>query len=189
MDKQPVRKRVDIAKDLRLPQSMHNSFVSKRAEIEGNATLFGPKAQQARGTKHKKLDEALLTWLKQARTTGINFDSSLLSAKVMEIADGLDVAVFSALNGCIDHFRKRHSIASKMVRGEAASVIVETIDDWKSTLCALIEGFERRDIYNADETSLFFRAQPSKFLSLKGEACHGVKCSRPADGAPLLQHG
>lgn len=61
MDKQPVRKRVDIAKDLRLPQSMHNSFVSKRAEIEGNATLFGPKAQQARGTKHEKLDEALLT--------------------------------------------------------------------------------------------------------------------------------
>lgn len=37
--------------------------------------------------------------------------------------------------------------------------------------------------------NLFFRVQLSKFLSLKGEACHGVKCSRPADDAPLLQHG
>ncbi|KAH7984511.1 hypothetical protein HPB52_022149 [Rhipicephalus sanguineus] len=49
VDTQPARKRVDIAKDLGLPPSTLNSIVSKRAEIEGNAALFGPKAKQARG--------------------------------------------------------------------------------------------------------------------------------------------
>lgn len=96
----------------------------------------------------------------------------------MEIADRLGITDFAASNGWIDRFRKRHGIAYKTVSGEAASVNLQTVDDWKATLSATTEGYEARDIYNADETGLFFRVQPSKSLSLKGEACHGGKCSK-----------
>lgn len=178
VDTQPARKRVDIAKDLGLPPSTLNSIVSKRAEIEGNAALFGPKAKRARGAKYGNLDEALLTWFKQARAAGINFDGSILREKAMVIADRLGIADFGVSNGWIDRFRKRHGIAYRTVSGEAASVNVETVDDWKSTLSTIIEGYEPRNIYNADETGLFFWVQPSKSLSLKGEACHGGKCSK-----------
>ncbi|KAH6930953.1 hypothetical protein HPB50_021067 [Hyalomma asiaticum] len=104
VDKQPARKRVDIAKDLGLPPSTLNSIVSKRAQIEGNATLFGPKPKQARGAKYGNLDETFLTWFKQARTAGINFDGSTLREKAMEIADRLGITDFAASNGCIDRF-------------------------------------------------------------------------------------
>ncbi|KAL1415595.1 hypothetical protein MTO96_006717 [Rhipicephalus appendiculatus] len=113
VDKQPARKRVDIAKDLGLPPSTLNSIVSKRAEIEGNAALFGPKAKQARGAKYGNLDDALLTWFKQARAASINFDGSILCKKAMEIADRLGITDFAASNGWIDRFRKRHGIAYK----------------------------------------------------------------------------
>lgn len=178
VDKQPGRKRVEIAKELGLPPSTLNSIVSKRAEIKGNAALFGPKAKQARGAKYGTLDESLLTWFQQARAAGINFDGSILREKAMEVADRLGITDFAASNGWIDRFRKRHGIAYKTVCGEAASVNTQTVDDWKATLSATIEGYEPRDIYNADETGLFFRVQPSKSLSLKGEACHGGKCSK-----------
>ncbi|KAL1418186.1 hypothetical protein MTO96_026197 [Rhipicephalus appendiculatus] len=104
VDKQPVRKRVDIAKDLGLPPSTLNSIVSKRAEIEENAALFGPKAKQARGAKYGNLDDALLTWFKQARAASINFDGSILREKAMEIADRLGITDFAASKGWIDHF-------------------------------------------------------------------------------------
>uniref|UniRef100_A0A1E1X318 Putative tigger transposable element n=1 Tax=Amblyomma aureolatum TaxID=187763 RepID=A0A1E1X318_9ACAR len=179
VDRQPARKRIDIAKDLGLPPSTLNSIVSKRAEIEGNAALFGPKAKQARGAKYGNLDEALLTWFKQARAAGVNFDGSILREKAVDIADRLGITDFAASNGWIDRFRKRHGIAYKTVSGESASVNLATVDDWKATLSAiLIEGYAPRDIYNADETGLFFRVQPSKSLSLKGEACHGGKNSK-----------
>lgn len=60
VDKQPARKRVDIAKDLELTPSTLNSIVSKPAEIERNAAVFGPEAKQAHGTKYGNLDKTLL---------------------------------------------------------------------------------------------------------------------------------
>ncbi|KAH8040890.1 hypothetical protein HPB51_013060 [Rhipicephalus microplus] len=71
---------------------MHNSIVSKRAEIERIAVLFGPKAKQARTAKHGNLVKTLLTWLKQARFAGINFDGSILREKALEIAGRLGIA-------------------------------------------------------------------------------------------------
>ncbi|KAH7947438.1 hypothetical protein HPB52_011951 [Rhipicephalus sanguineus] len=140
VDKQPTRKRVDIAKDLGPPPSTLNSIVSKRAEIKGNAAPFGPKAKQARCAKYGNLEETLLTWFNQARAAGINFDGSILHEKLMEIADRLGIIDFAVSNGWIDRFRRRHGIAYKTVGGEAASVNVETVDDWRSTLSTIIEG-------------------------------------------------
>ncbi|KAH8033967.1 hypothetical protein HPB51_018436 [Rhipicephalus microplus] len=59
--KQAARKRMDVAKDVGKPPSTLNSIISKCTEIEGNAAFFSLKAKQARGAKHKNLDEVLLT--------------------------------------------------------------------------------------------------------------------------------
>lgn len=75
----------------------------------------------------------------------------------MEVADRLDITYLKASNGWIDRFRKRHCIAYKTVSGEAVSVNLETANDWKATLSAIIEGYEHCDTYIADETGLFFR--------------------------------
>jgi hypothetical protein len=34
-------------------------------------------------------------------------------------------------------------------------------------------GYEPRDVYNADETRLFFNVLPDRTLACKGEFCHG----------------
>jgi hypothetical protein len=41
-----------------------------------------------------------------------------------------------------------------------------------------LEGYEPRDVYNADETGLFFNALPDRTLAYKGETCHGGKHSK-----------
>ncbi|KAH8021413.1 hypothetical protein HPB51_015593 [Rhipicephalus microplus] len=115
IDKQPAQKRVHIAKDLGLPPSKLNSIAFKHTKIEGNATLLGSKAKQAHSAKHENIDDALVTWLKQARIAGINFDRSILHEKVMGIADRLGITDFPAFIGWIDCSCKRHGIAYKTV--------------------------------------------------------------------------
>jgi hypothetical protein len=38
-----------------------------------------------------------------------------------------------------------------------------------------LEGYEPRDVYDADETGLFFNVLPERTLAYKGETCHGGK--------------
>jgi hypothetical protein len=41
-----------------------------------------------------------------------------------------------------------------------------------------LEGYEPRDVYNADEMGLFFNVLPDRTLAYKGETCHGGKHSK-----------
>lgn len=49
---------------------------------------------------------------------------------------------------------------------------------WTEDLPNLLEGYEPDDIYNADETALFFKCLPDKTFTFKGEKCHGGKQSK-----------
>jgi hypothetical protein len=47
------------------------------------------------------------------------------------------------------------------------------VDDFRSKIGKIVEGYKAEDIFNADETGLFFKALPDKTLAPKGEACKG----------------
>jgi hypothetical protein len=67
---------------------------------------------------------------------------------------------FKGSNEWLDRFKKRHGLEYKSVCGERASVDEGTVDCWKSvTLVRYLEGYKPIDIFNADETGIFF--QPS----------------------------
>ena len=42
----------------------------------------------------------------------------------------------------------------------------------------MIENYHARDIFNTDETGLFFKCLPDKTLTFKDEKCHGGKHSK-----------
>ena len=85
---------------------------------------------------------------------------------------------FSASNGWISRFKERHGLVFKKLAGESAAVDTNTTDLWFQRLPQLLEGYEARDIYNADETGLFFNCLPDRTLALKGESCHGGKSAK-----------
>lgn len=103
---------------------------------------------------------------------------SPLKEKALEVADVLGIDDFSASNGWISRFRARHGITYRQVNGEAASVNLADVGKWLSLLPTRIDSFHPRNVYNANELGLFFRVQPSKSLSMKGESCQGGKVSK-----------
>ncbi|KAL1445234.1 hypothetical protein MTO96_045136 [Rhipicephalus appendiculatus] len=94
VDRNPKRKRIDIANELGLPASTVNTVVSKRKEIETNALVFGGATKQARGARHEELEEALLKWFKQARAClKHNFRVVFLPANTTSHSATLDAGI------------------------------------------------------------------------------------------------
>lgn len=63
--------------------------------------------------------------------------------------------------------------------GEAAACDVKYALHWqKNILPTLTDGYAAEDIYNMDETGLFFKCLPNRTLAFKGEKCHGGKQSK-----------
>jgi hypothetical protein len=61
------------------------------------------------------------------------------------------------------------STSYKRLAGESAAVDSESTEAWLERPPSLLEGYEQRDIYNADETGLFYYVLPDRNLALKGE--------------------
>ena len=62
--------------------------------------------------------------------------------------------------------------------GESGDVNVTVVSEWKSKLPNLIKYYHPRDIYNMDETGLFFRDSGNRLFFVKGHDCHGGKRSK-----------
>ena len=62
--------------------------------------------------------------------------------------------------------------------GEAADVSESVVEDWSRRLDSVCKGYWLQDIVNADETGFFYRALPTKSMSVKGEEARGGKKSK-----------
>lgn len=98
--------------------------------------------------------------------------------KAKTFAARLGLHNFKASEGWFDRFKKRHNITFKKIWSESASVSDNVCTEWKQKLRDLIENYEPKNIFNADETGLFFKCLPDRTMCFKGDACHGGKNSK-----------
>jgi hypothetical protein len=156
------------------------SILSKRKEIEAAVDGGIPtKRKKLTSAQNLKVDEGVLMWLKQARQQNLPVGGDLLKEKAKNLAELLGVSNFSASEGWLDRFKQRHSITFKSVQGEAGAVNLQPLLEWQQqVLKPLISQYSENDIFNMDETGLFWKLLPNKTMSLKGERCTGGKRSK-----------
>ena len=94
------------------------------------------------------------------------------------LAEKLGRINFKSSNGFIERFKERRGIVYKNVCGKSNAVNCEIVQSWKEKLPSLIEQYEPRNIFNANETGLLHKLQPDKSLHFKGELCSGGKKSK-----------
>ncbi|XP_065197225.1 tigger transposable element-derived protein 6-like [Sycon ciliatum] len=90
---------------------------------------------------------------------------------------GISSEDFSASHGFISRFKARHQVSLRTKAGEGREAAADhNIDQWlHDVLPTLIEGYEPKNIFNADETALFYRLLPHHTLAFRGEKCQGGK--------------
>lgn len=108
----------------------------------------------------------------------VNVSGPLLKEKALKFASDLGIDSFKASNGWLESFLKRNNIVFKTMSGERGAVDTNVVQNWKSRLPALCEGYETRNIFNMDETGLFFRDTTRSTYFKKGEDCAGGKRSK-----------
>ncbi|XP_071044155.1 tigger transposable element-derived protein 4-like [Parasteatoda tepidariorum] len=108
-----------------------------------------------------EIKEILVRWLKHARSQNVPISSVILKEKAMEIT------------------KDRNSLSFKTICGEAAAVDGDAIENWRnSVLKDILSRFDASNVFNLDETGLFYRLLPDKTLSFKGEKCITGKASK-----------
>ena len=99
----------------------------------------------------------------------------LIRAKAEEFASSLGNVNFKASTGWLDGFKERNSISFKSVCGESGSVDEQAAAVWKYEVLKMIEETPAKDIFNVDETGVFYKFTSDKTLTFKGDRCSGGK--------------
>lgn len=169
-------KKIIIAKKFDIPLSTLSTILKNRDKIVGTRTTGGRKRLTKGEFPH--LEECLVTWIRQCRGQNIPVSGLSLKEKAKTFAKNLNIQNFSASEGWLTNFKKRNDIVFKKICGESSSVNVGVCSDWHTKLSSIIEDYEPRNIFNTDETGLFFKCMPDKTFTFKDEKCHGGKHSK-----------
>ena len=139
------------------------------------------KKRSRRNDSSERVDRLVYEWFVLQRSKNIPITGPLLQERARQIRQqlgGPGVDDFKASNGWLEKFRSRHNIKSRILCGEAATVDCTTVDEWKKRLPSIIDNYDPNDVYNADESGLFFKALPTRSLVSSKEACKGGKRSK-----------
>ena len=98
--------------------------------------------------------------------------------KAHEIAASINNDTFKASNGWLESFQRRHNLKFKTFSGKSNAMDQHVIVNWKSQLNFLLREFDLKNIFNMDETSLFWCGLPTKSLSDKKEQAKGGKLAK-----------
>jgi hypothetical protein len=72
-------------------------------------------------------------------------------------------------NGWLTRFKSRHSISCLSITGESAGIDKKLITDRRKDALEVMKNLDIKDIFNVDETGLFYRMDPNKSLTTSSD--------------------
>ena len=144
------------------------------------------------------LDSVLLEWFAGTRAQGAPINAELLAAKARELRDltveelkewgavkeAERAASFRASVGYVEFCKQSHNLAHIYVCGKAGSVDKQQLTIEREKLFELLAQYSFADVYNLDETALFFNMLPSQTIGSPDEK--GAKKPKDRDTVVLV---
>ncbi|KAE9528600.1 hypothetical protein AGLY_012175 [Aphis glycines] len=155
------KKKKEVADSFKIPFSSLSTILKQKEAI-----LNTTDAQSSR--KKRRL----------IRQQNIPVSGILIKEKAKSYAEMFGISDFTASDGWLSNFKKRHNLVFKKICGESASVDEGMCNDWQIILQDLLCEYYPKNVFNADETGLFFKCLPDRTLTFKNEKCHGGKLSK-----------
>ena len=149
---------------------------------------------------HQVLNDQVFDWFIEVRSKKLPVTGRLIQEKAILVSKELGKDDFSASNGWLESWKQRYNIKFSTLCGEGAEVDPTVISDWSQRLSSICEGYQPEDIFNADETGLYYRTLPGKSMIHVNDSAQGVKickdrltalvaCSFTGEKLPLMLIG
>ena len=173
----PGKKKKDVASEFKIPPSTLSTILKNKDVLKSSSGIANSKKKCQREPTRVDVDTALFQWFTAARANNIPISGEILKAKAEELSEELDPSMkWVCSSGWLSRWKRRHSIHYRVLSGESASVDKDMCDYWKQNiLLPVLQRYQPADIFNADETGLFWRLLPDKTHSVSGEVCAGGK--------------
>lgn len=148
-------------------------------------TYTGPgKRRTLKESKHPEMEKKLYKWFLNKRKKNVMVSGDMIKEKAkalhFEINDNINEE-FSASDGWLQRFKKRFGIRYLKITGEKLSSQPELVESFKVQLKDKIQqlGITLDQLYNADETALFWKLLPEKtFVSFQEKTAPGRKLEK-----------
>lgn len=162
----PSLKQKDLAKEYDVSEGMVSDILKEKDRwlaIDNNSHQANLKREKK--IKFPIIEEALTVWLDKALQSELILTESILAAKALDFALLCNEENFKASNGWLDNFKKRHNLKQYNIYGEAGSAPIQDLDSMREKLRQTLRDYDPKDIFNCDETGLFWKMKPSHTLS------------------------
>ena len=141
------------------------------------ATGVSLSLKRKRSQQYDEIDLYLIEWVEQALFKNLIITDDILRAQALFFAKQQNITDFKASHNWVLAFKKRHGIRSVSIQGESTSVNRVTVKKYIEDFQTTVKEFEAKNVFNLDETALFYKLLPNKTLCNQAKAS-GVKSSK-----------
>lgn len=186
---------IDISKKFGLSESTVRTIKGNeekiRSSIASGSSTLAKITARPRSKIYEKMEESLMIWIEDMTKKRFPLDGIVIKNKALKIFNYLkniepfssheENQTFIASNGWFEKFKKRHGLQNIKIQGEVASANFEAADAFKVPFRNMIEenNYLLEQIFNADETGLWWKKMPSRtYLSKNEKTAPGFKVSK-----------
>lgn len=164
-------------------KSTINTIVKDKDKFKAATASHGiTKLVKSRNSVTDEMENLLMVWIRDRQRAGDSISESFICEKARKIYDELRadasgastsaVGDFVASKGWFSNFRTRMGLKSVVRHGEAASSDVSAAKEYLEVFENIIEegGYVPQQVFNCDETGLFWKKLPKRTYITKEEA-------------------
>lgn len=134
--------------------------------------------KSGRGAKFEEVEACLIRWVKHKLARGLPIPGALIKSQAIEFAKKIGCGnECHWTDGWLQKFRLRHGLKSKVIHGEANDAKEDGAASFRSNILPrLLEKYEEKDIFNADETGIMWRMLSNRsYVFAKSRNIRGSK--------------
>uniref|UniRef100_A0A8C4Q6N4 HTH CENPB-type domain-containing protein n=1 Tax=Eptatretus burgeri TaxID=7764 RepID=A0A8C4Q6N4_EPTBU len=134
----------------------------------------GCKTKTMRAAQNEDMETDLLLWISEMHRSNLPISGPLVMEKAKALYDAApgpsgERKPFGVSDGWLAKFKHRHGLQFDSMQGEVAEVDYEAAEKFKAKFVKIVAEYHPDQIFNADETGLFWKKLPHKTYLMKEE--------------------
>lgn len=172
------------------PSTLKSAYRNREVLRARLAAGASESSVTARASAYPEIDARLKEWVLtvRARTRKrMPLSLAVLRTKALQIAGELGITTFTASNGFLQNWARRHGFVNVALHDASASANVEEAAERMEQIRQQLAGVDPDLIYNVDETGMLYRCLPSRSYMPRADRSHarGSKAMRSKDRVTL----